>query len=123
MTDLDDLFSRLNRSAAEFEVGGRSSTAALLIWFLRHVKRLDETEAPDAVCDGPGDKGIDGIWVDSVSEEIVLLQAKRRKALTSTQGDADLQKLVKRIGRAKQPRRPCCRRLRRKVHLRDERSF
>lgn len=94
MSDLDDLFSRLNGSAAEFEIDGRSATAALLIWFLRHIKRLDETEAPDAVCDGPGDKGIDGIWVDSVSEEIVLLQAKRRKSLNSTQGDADLQKLV-----------------------------
>jgi hypothetical protein len=61
---------------------------------LRHVKRLDENEAPDAVCDGPGDKGIDGIWVDELGEEIVLLQAKRRGSLGATQGDADIQRLV-----------------------------
>ncbi len=94
MDNPDALFDRLNTSVAEFQNGGRSATAALLIWFLRHVKRLDETEAPDAVCDGPGDKGIDGIWVDTLGEEIVLLQAKRRASLSSTQGDADLQKLV-----------------------------
>ena len=92
--DRKDLFQRLNASAGEFAKGGRSDTAALLIWFLRHVKRLDDTEAPDAVCDGPGDKGIDGIWVDLLGEEIVLLQAKRRKSATKTQGDADLQRLV-----------------------------
>lgn len=90
----DDLFTRLNTSAAEFQTGGRSASAALLIWFLRHVKRLDDTEAPDAVCDGRGDKGIDGIWVDVLGEEIVLLQAKRRASVTSTQGDVDLQRLV-----------------------------
>lgn len=90
----DDLFSRLNASAAEFQTGGRSPSAALLIWFLRHVKRLDDTEAPDAVCDGHGDKGIDGIWVDTLGEEIVLLQAKRRASVTTTQGDADLQRLI-----------------------------
>lgn len=89
-----DLFDRLNASADEFATGGRSDTAALLIWFLRHVKRLDDTEAPDAVCDGPGDKGIDGIWVDLLGEEIVLLQAKRRKTIGATQGDTDLQRLV-----------------------------
>jgi hypothetical protein len=93
-SDRQDLFDRLATSAGEFETGGRSATAALLIWFLRHVKRLDDTEAPDAVCDGPGDKGIDGIWVDVLGEEIVLLQAKRRAAITTTQGDADLQRLV-----------------------------
>jgi hypothetical protein len=93
-TDRDDLFSRLNASTAEFQTGGRSASAALLIWFLRHVKRLDDTEAPDAVCDGRGDKGIDGIWVDTLGEEIVLLQAKRRASVTTTQGDADLQRLV-----------------------------
>ena len=89
-----DLYKRLNRAVTEFDTEGLAETAALLIWFLRHVKRLDETEAPDAVCDGPGDKGIDGIWVDNLGEEIVLLQAKRRKSLKATQGDADLQRLV-----------------------------
>lgn len=92
--DRRELFDRLTASAAEFETGGRSASAALLIWFLRHVKRLDDAEAPDAVCDGRGDKGIDGIWVDTLGEEIVLLQAKRRAAITTTQGDTDLQRLV-----------------------------
>lgn len=94
MPEQDELFARLNTATDRLVSGGRTATAALLIWFLQHVKRLDDTEAPDAVCDGPGDKGIDGIWVDTLNEEIVLLQAKRRGSLSSTQGDADLQKLI-----------------------------
>jgi len=92
--DRQSLFERLASSTRVFEVGGRLPTAALLIWFLQHVKRLDENEAPDAVTDGPGDKGIDGLWVDAVGEEIVVLQAKHRQSLNSTQGDSDLARLV-----------------------------
>lgn len=73
---------------------GRAPSAALLIWFLQHVMLLDEDEAIDCVCDGPNDKGIDGIWVDTVAENINLLQAKRRASLGSTQGDVEVRRLV-----------------------------
>jgi hypothetical protein len=87
-------FRKLNAASHQFVSDGRAPSAALLIWFLQHVMRLDEDEAIDCVCDGPGDKGIDGIWVDSVGEQINLLQAKRRDNIASTQGDVEIQRLV-----------------------------
>ena len=45
------------KASSAYSVEGRAANAALLIWFLQHVKRLDEDEAVDAVCDGPQDKG------------------------------------------------------------------
>jgi hypothetical protein len=87
-------FRKLNTAAKAFEAEGREGSATLLIWFLQLVMRLDEDEAIDCVCDGPGDKGIDGIWVDPVAEQINLLQAKRREKVTSTQGDVEIQRLI-----------------------------
>ena len=52
---------------------GRTESHAFLVWFLMHFMRLDDTEAQDAVCDGPDDKGIDGIYVDSNLETIFVL--------------------------------------------------
>jgi hypothetical protein len=87
-------FRKLNSAAATFNEDGRESSAALLIWFLQHVMRLDEDDAIDCVCDGKGDKGVDGIWVDPVAEQISLLQAKRREKITTTQGDVEIQRLI-----------------------------
>ena len=90
----DDMFEQLDRAIDRYTVGGRAANSALLLWFLIHVKRLDALDAEDAICDGRGDKGIDGLWVDTVTEEIGVLQGKKRKSLKSTQGDSDLAKLV-----------------------------
>lgn len=88
------MFAELNAAIDGYLRGGREPNSALLLWFLVHVQRFDVLEAEDAICDGPGDKGIDGLWVDGVTEEIGLLQGKRRVALTTTQGDSDIAKLV-----------------------------
>ncbi len=87
-------FEKLDDAVNKLAVVGRDPNAALLIWFLQHVKRLDVEDAIDAVCDGPGDKGIDGLWVDTVSEEINILQGKRRGSVKTAQGDSDLQKFL-----------------------------
>ncbi len=87
-------FEALEKTVDQYAAHGRNSSSALLVWFLEHVKRLDLDEAIDCVCDGRGDKGIDGIFVDDILEEVVLLQAKYRAGSTTTQGDSDLQKLV-----------------------------
>jgi len=89
-----ETFVQLNSAIDQYLTGGREPSAALLLWFLVHVKRFDVLEAEDAICDGHGDKGIDGLWVDHVAEEIGLLQGKRRTSLTGTQGDSDISKLV-----------------------------
>ena len=41
---------------------GRTESHALLVWFLQHFFRLEELEAQETVCDGPDDKGVDGIY-------------------------------------------------------------
>lgn len=58
---------------------GLGESASFLVWFLQNVYRLDDTDARDAVCDHPNDKGIDGIYIDHNNEEIHFLQAKIRQ--------------------------------------------
>ena len=54
----------------------RNDNSAFLIWFLKNIFCLSEIESVDAVCDGPRDKGIDGIWVDEDEEEIYVFQSE-----------------------------------------------
>ena len=46
----------------------RSESASFLIWYLENYYRLDGQDAVDAVCDQRGDKGVDGIYVNSSDE-------------------------------------------------------
>ncbi len=92
-TDKDD-FVALETYAKRYEIAGRTRSAALLIWFLETVYRLDDIEAQDAVCDRQHDAGIDAIVSNDVRQEIVLFQAKRREKLPATLGDTDLKEFV-----------------------------
>jgi hypothetical protein len=74
--------------------GTRTESAALLAWFLQAVWRIEPEDIDDAVCDGPGDKGIDGLLVDDDLSEITVLQSKHKVSATGTQGDLDLKNLV-----------------------------
>jgi len=65
----------LNFIKTEF-VAGRTESHAFLVWFLQHFFRLDELEAQETVCDGPDDKGVDGVYVDSNLETVFLFQCK-----------------------------------------------
>ncbi len=55
-------------------VPGRTESHAFLVWFLQHYFRLDEIEAQDTVCDGPDDKGVDGIYLEDNLESRDRLQ-------------------------------------------------
>jgi hypothetical protein len=66
----------------------------MLAWFLASVWRAEPEDVDDAICDGPGDKGIDGLLVDDDLAEITIFQSKHRQNEDATQGDADLQRLV-----------------------------
>ncbi len=79
---------------ATHHVGTRTQSAALLAWFLETVWRLDPEDVDDAICDGTGDKGIDGLVVDEDLREITLFQTKHRLAADHGQGDRDLRDLV-----------------------------
>ena len=73
---------------------GLGESAAFLVWFLENVYRLDETEARDAVCDNPNDKGIDGIYVDHNNEEVHFFQAKIRQREAGALGDVGPKNLM-----------------------------
>ena len=77
-----------------FHTGTRTKSAALLAWFLAAVWRVEPEDIDDAICDGTGDKGIDGLLVDDDLGEITILQSKHKVNATSTQGDLDLKNLV-----------------------------
>lgn len=61
-------FDSLNNFVQPFEAKGRTESAAMLIWFLETLYRLDETEAQDAVCDRRHDAGIDALYVSDSSK-------------------------------------------------------
>ena len=73
---------------------GRTESHALLVWFLMHFMRLDDTEAQDAVCDGPDDKGIDGIYVDTNLETVFVLQCKLVQNDKRTLGDTQIKEFI-----------------------------
>ena len=89
-----DRHALLESQTEPFHVGNRTRSTALLAWFIETVMRLDPTDVEDAICDGGGDKGIDGIVFDQDANEIFVLQAKHRQNTEATQGDADLQRFL-----------------------------
>lgn len=66
---------------------GRSESANFLNWFLENIYRLDETSADDCICDKENDKGIDGIYIDHNSSEVVFFQSKISQKPGRTIGD------------------------------------
>jgi hypothetical protein len=72
----------------------RSESASFLIWYLENYYRLDGQDAVDAVCDQRGDKGVDGIYVNSSDETIVILQTTISQKGNSTIGDKSLREFA-----------------------------
>ncbi|MEQ8832372.1 MAG: AIPR family protein [Alphaproteobacteria bacterium] len=66
---------------------GRTESASFLAWFIENILRLDEVEATDAICDGPSDRGIDAVYIDHDSNDVIFLQAKVRQNDARTIGD------------------------------------
>jgi hypothetical protein len=87
-------YTRIQEEAQAYLTGTRGASAALLAWFLAAVWRVEEEDIDDAICDGSGDKGIDGLLVDDTLGEITILQSKHRDSADAGQGDADLERLV-----------------------------
>jgi len=87
-------FNLIEKLAKPYGAAGRTDSAALLIWFLETIFRLDEIEAHDAVCDKKHDAGIDALSVKDDQKELFLFQAKRKQSLPATLGDTDLKQFV-----------------------------
>ena len=91
MTNLIDLKYPAVRALIESHLGaGRSDSRAFLAWFLEHYYRLEHDAAHDAVCDGPDDKGIDGIYVDDNLETVDVFQSKLFQNPSKTLGNSFL---------------------------------
>jgi hypothetical protein len=86
--------SRLYKEVDFLKDNGKEEAINFLIWFLVNYFRIEEELAVDLVCDHKNDKGIDGIYVDKQSKEVILLQSKFRKKFNKGDGDGDLRKLV-----------------------------
>jgi len=85
---------RLFKEVDFLKDNGKEKAINFLIWFLVNYFRIEEELAVDLVCDHKNDKGIDGIYVDKQSKEVILLQSKLREKFDKGDGDGELRKLV-----------------------------
>ena len=95
MASIDFTYPKvLNVLGPTAKVKGRTESHAFLVWFLMHFMRLDDTDAQDAVCDGPDDKGVDGIYVDSNLEAVYVFQCRLVQNEKRTLGDTQLKEFI-----------------------------
>lgn len=86
----EDAFADLQGEVELHHFGNRTESTALLAWFIESVMREDPEDVEEAICDGGGDRGIDGMVYDPDANELFVLQSKHRKKRETTQGEADL---------------------------------
>lgn len=90
----NDGYAAIEQAVEPYHIGNRTMSSALLAWFLTNAWRMDPEDVEDSICDGPGDKGIDGIAIDDDLEDITIFQSKYHTSSNKTQGDSDLKALV-----------------------------
>lgn len=89
-----DFEKKLFKEVKLYDDNGKEKSINFLIWYLVNYFKIDEGLAYDIVCDHKNDKGIDGIYVDDDSKEVILLQSKFREKFDKGDGDGELRKLV-----------------------------
>jgi len=88
--DIGRFVNKMTEEVALLGINSGTLSRAFLEWFLVNYFRIDADIASDYICDNPNDKGIDGIYVDDLSNEIFVFQAKYSPTPGSDQGDVDL---------------------------------
>lgn len=96
-------YDLIQEQLPEYHIGTRTTSAALLAWFLRTVWRLDIEDVDDAICDAPGDKGIDALVANDDLREIAVFQSKHHKKASGQQGDKDIKNLFGAVAYFKTP--------------------
>lgn len=91
---LDLTYPALLQHFGRHNVHGRTESRAFLGWFLEHYFRLDELHVEDSICDGPDDKGVDGIYVDTTREVVYVFQTKIIQNAAKTVGDSALREFA-----------------------------
>lgn len=102
-TALDLTYPSITAQLKQHTVQGRTESRAFLAWFLEHYYRLDADQARDCVCDGPDDKGVDGIYVDDNLESIDVFQSRLFKNNLKTLGDTDLKEFLGTLSQFESP--------------------
>lgn len=100
---LDPTYPAILTPIKTCHVTGRTESHALLVWFLQHYFRLDELESQETVCDGPDDKGVDGIYVDNNLETVFIFQCKLVQNPAKTLGDTQLKEFVGSLDQFRNP--------------------
>ncbi len=65
-------------------------SAQFLRWILENIFRLDRQDADDACVDSKQDKGLDGIYVNDITETVHLFQVKTKQKDKATLGDTEI---------------------------------
>lgn len=92
--EVEQSYQLVDREIQPFQVGDRTASTALLAWFMEAVWRIEPEDVEDSICDGGGDKGIDGLFVNDDENEITIFQSKHRAKPGALQGDQDLRNLI-----------------------------
>jgi len=94
-TNLDLSYPAIKDFFGRHLVKSRTESAALLAWFLDNYYHLESTEVADSICDKKFDKGIDGIYVNDLVQQIDVISCVIGTA-TPVQGlgDTDLKDLM-----------------------------
>lgn len=92
MLNLD--YTNLVQIIQPYKIPGREEASAFLSWFLVNIYRLNVIEVQNIVCDGRGDKGIDGIYINENEESIDIFQSKTVQNSNKTLGDTQLKEFV-----------------------------
>lgn len=85
-SQLDEIGERFRHMRAE---------DVFIVWFLRAYVTEDDDVLGKAVTNGPGDKGIDGVFIDDATRSVFIVQAKyRTKPGIATEKRSDLLELA-----------------------------
>ncbi|MCR4158010.1 AIPR family protein [Kerstersia gyiorum] len=84
---LDITYPRILDILAPHLVPKRSESASFLIWYFENYLRLDSLDAVDCICDQSGDKGIDGIYLNTDANVIEIYQSKLFQKAGAVVGD------------------------------------
>lgn len=90
----DEFIARMTQEVAMAAGAGGTESAAFLAWFLTNFFRIDDDAVRYYICDKKNDKGIDGVYVDDVSQEVFVFQSKYSRTARGDQGDVDMRNFV-----------------------------
>ena len=93
MINLD--YTDLIKLVQPYKVPGREEASSFLSWFLvKHFTGLKLLKLRVSFCDGRGDKGIDGIYINENEDCIDIFQSKTVQNSNKTLGDTQLKEFV-----------------------------